>query len=424
MTSKIFSVTAREILDSRGNPTVEATVILESGYRGTMSVPAGASVGKYEALEVRDNDPHRYNGLGVLKAVANINKDINNALKGMDAFGQKEIDAKMIALDGTPNKSKLGANAILAVSCATAVAAAKQMRQPLYLYLNQMFSQMLQVKIERIPTPTFNVINGGMHGAGNLNFQEFHIIPATSKPFHEALEVGVNTYNAAKKILIYRNAVHSVGDEGGFAPNLFTNLDALEVLMDAIRSTSYKFGFDIFLGLDIAASVFKSERGYVIKDRPMPFNSDEFIEYLVNLHEKYHLLTLEDALDQDDWDSWKKLTAKMGHDVLIVGDDLLATNKVRLEKAISEKACSAILAKPNQIGSLWEFLEVLALAKKNDIRIIASHRSGETTDTFIADLAVATQSDYVKFGAPARGERIVKLNRLLAIEQELFPYLK
>jgi enolase len=265
------------------------------------------------------------------------------------------------------------------------------------------------------------MINGGLHGSGNLNFQEFHIIPATSNTFHGALEMGVVIYYAAKQILTYRNAVHSVGDEGGFAPNLFTNLDAFEVLMEAIRNTRYKFGVDVYFGLDLAATNFLTEQGYLIKDRPSAYRTDDFIEYLTELHKKYRLLILEDPIQENDWDGWTKLTAKLGKDILIVGDDLLCTNPERLEKAIKEKSCSAILGKPNQIGSLSEFLEMAAIAKKNDIKIITSHRSGETTDTFIADLAVAIQSEYVKFGAPARGERVVKYNRLLAIESELYP---
>lgn len=420
MSSNIYSITAREILDSRGNPTVEATVILESGYRGTASVPAGASKGSYEAVELRDDDKKRYIGMGVLKAVGNINTTINAKIKGSDALNQRAIDAALIALDATPNKSNLGANAILAASLATAVAASAHQRLPLYKYINTMFSALYPVKLERIPTPTFNVINGGLHGSGNLNFQEFHIIPASNKPYHDGLEMGVVVYYAVKQILAYRNAIHSVGDEGGFAPNLFTNTDALEILMDAIRNTQYRFGVDIFLGLDVAATHFLTEGGYLIKDKPVAYSPVEFIDYLVELQNKYHLLILEDALDEDDWDGWKKLTAKIGSDVLIVGDDLLATNTERLKKAIAEKACSAILAKPNQIGSLTEFLEVVALAKKNDIKVITSHRSAETTDTVVADIAVGIQSEYVKFGAPARGERVVKYNRLLAIESELF----
>ena len=419
MSSNIFSITGREILDSRGSPTIEVTAVLESGYRGTAAVPSGASKGKYESLELRDNDRDRYGGFGVLTAVKNINTTINAALKGKDALKQDEVDTVMIDLDGTPNKSTLGSNAILGVSLSVAVAASNHSRVPLYVYLNGMFSKLRPTKMDKIPTPTFNMINGGKHGTGNLDFQEFHVVPASNKSFHEALEMGVEIYYAARSILKYRNAVHSIGDEGGFAPNLFTNLDALEVLHESIRNTKYRVGTDVFLGLDLASSFFFKQTGYQIKDRPAKFTREEFIEYLIDLHKTYRVLILEDPLEEDDWVGWKELTAKLGESVLIVGDDLLVTNPERLNKAIEEKACSAILAKPNQIGTLTEFLSVIAIAKKHDIKVIVSHRSGETTDTFIADLAVAVQSEYVKFGAPARGERVVKYNRLLQIEQEM-----
>ena len=421
MDSRIHSITAREILDSRGNPTVETSVILHSGYRGTASAPAGASVGKHEAIEIRDHDEKRYSGMGVLTAVSNVNTVIGPKLRSMDALDQGSIDRTLKELDGTPNKSKLGTNSVLSVSLATVKAAANNQQIPLYRYINSLFHSRVPTSLDRMPTPTFNLINGGAHGAGNLDFQEFHVTPASNKRFHEALEMGVDAYHKVKQILIYRNAVHSVGDEGGFAPNLFTNLDALEVLSEALKNTVFKIGFDIFLGLDIAASHFKTERGYQIKDRPLAYNPKEFVKYLLDLHAKYRLLILEDPLDEDDWESWSMLTKEIGHDVLIVGDDLLATNPERLTKAIETRACSGILAKPNQIGTLSEYLDVIAQARKNDIKVVVSHRSGETNDTVIADIAVAVQSEYVKFGAPARGERVEKYNRLLEIEAELFP---
>lgn len=417
--SKIHSVMAREILDSRDNPTVETTVILESGYRGTASVPAGASLGKYEAVELRDNDPKRYGGMGVLKAVNNVNSIIGAELRGENVLDQGLIDKTMVDLDGTSDKHKLGANSILSVSLAATVAAANYLQQPLYQYLNHLFSGTLPTSLVRIPTPTFNVINGGKHGAGNLDFQEFHVIPATNKSYSDALRMGVEIYDAVKQILQYRNAVHSVGDEGGFAPNLFTNLDALEIILEAIKTTPYRFGVDVFLGLDVAASHFKKQSGYQIKDRPMAYTGREFVSYLSDLHKKYRLLLLEDALDEDDWEHWLLLMGELGQEILIVGDDLLATNPQRLERAIKDRACSAILLKPNQIGTLSEFFAVTLLAKRHDIKTIVSHRSGETNDTFIADLAVAIQSEYVKFGAPVQGERVAKYNRLLAIEAEL-----
>ncbi len=420
MSSKIQSIRAREILDSRGNPTIETTVIGEGGYTGVASIPAGASLGKYEAVELRDKNPKRYNGMGVLTAIKNIDTFITPKLIGHEANDQHGIDQIMIDLDGTPQKSKLGANSMLSVSLAIAVASASTLRIPLYRYLNALFSKNTPTPLSRIPTPTFNVINGGKHGAGNLDFQEFHIVPASNKAYHDALELGVEVYQAVKQILTYRNAVHSVGDEGGFAPDLFTNIDALDVLSQAIRTTSYRFGIDVFFGLDIAASHFKKQSGYLIKDRPSAYTTKEFIQYIHDLHAKYRLLLLEDPLEEDDWQGWKTITNSLGHDMLIVGDDFLATNPERLTRAISEKACSAILLKPNQIGTLSEFLEVVSIAKSHDMKCIISHRSGETNDTFIADLAVAVQADYVKFGAPARGERVAKYNRLLQIESELF----
>lgn len=421
MNSGIYTILAREILDSRGNPTVEATVILQSGYRGIAAVPAGASRGKYEAVELRDGDPERYDGMGVLKAITSITGTIMPKLRGMNALDQKGIDQALLALDGTANKGRLGANSILAVSIATAIAAANHQRIPLYSYVNSLLHQLVPTPLLRMPTPSFNLINGGAHGAGNLNFQEFMVVPATNKRFSQALEMGDEVYHEVRKILEYRNAIHSVGDEGGFAPNLFTNTDALAILTEAIKATKYRFGVDMFLGLDVAASQFKTVRGYEIKERPSAFSTKEFIELLQEIHKTYQLLILEDPLAEDDWQGWKELTEVLGGEINIVGDDLLVTNPERLQKAISESACNTILLKPNQIGSLTEFLNVVTMAKKHSIKCIASHRSGETNDTYIADIAVGVQADYVKFGAPARGERVVKYNRLLAIEQELFP---
>ncbi len=418
--TKIYSVVAREILDSRGDPTIETMAILESGYRGIASVPAGTSLGKYEAVELRDRDEKRYGGMGVLKAVANVNTTIATKIRGLDASSQGVVDKVLIDLDGTRDKHVLGANSILSVSLAVAAAVANARRMPLYRYINELFNPFVKTEITKIPTPTFNIINGGKHGAGNLDFQEFHIVPSTIKPYSEALEMGVAVYKSVKNILKYRNAVYSVGYEGGFAPDLYTNLDAMEVLSEAIRATPYRFGVDIFFGLDLAANSFRKENGgFQIKDKPSTLSPKDFIRYLKDLHKQYRLLLLEDALGEDDWQYWRELTTELGNEVHIVGDDILATNPDRLRRAITEHACSAILAKPNQIGSLSEFLSVIAIAKEHDIKTIVSHRSGETNDSFIADLAVGVQSDYVKFGAPARGERVAKYNRLLQIEGEL-----
>jgi len=405
-------------------PTLETTVILESGYRGTASVPAGASIGKYEAVELRDRDQKRYNGMGVLKAVDNVVNVIGLKLRGMDSMKQREIDNTLLALDGSPNKQRLGSNSLLSVSLSVSVAAAAQEHMPLFKYINTIFGGSLHTSIERMPTPIFNLINGGLHGGRNLNFQEFHVVPATNISYRDCLRMGEEIYTAARIVLDSRNFSHAVGDEGGYAPNLYANLEALEILIEAIRLTSYKFGVEIFLGLDVAAAQCKTERGYEIKDHPTPMTTNDFIKFLADLHKTYRLLILEDALVEDDWAGWKQLTTLIGSEIHIVGDDFLATNVERLRKAISEHACTAILCKPNQIGTLTEYFEVIRLAKANDIKCIVSHRSGETNDTFIADLAVGLQADYVKFGAPARGERVAKYNRLLAIESELFPESK
>lgn len=359
--------------------------------------------------------------MGVLNAINIVNSTIAPKLRGMDALDQRGIDQTMLTLDTTEDKSKLGANSILSASLSVAVAAAASQRLSLFRYLNTLFSQLVPTQLLRIPTPTVNVINGGKHGAGNLDFQEFQIVPASSLPYHDALRLSVEVYQKLKGILQYRNTSTAVGYEGGFAPNLYTNIDAMELLTEAIKATPYHFGVDVFFGLDIAASHFRTDRGYQIKDKQTPMNTKDFVDYLAQLHKNYRLLILEDALDEDDWAGWTQLTAQFGVDVMIVGDDLLATNLKRLEKAIHDKACTAILLKPNQIGTLTEFMSVVALAKKNNIQTIVSHRSGETNDSFIADLGVAVQSDYVKFGAPARGERVAKYNRLLQIETELFP---
>jgi len=417
--TKIYSITSREIIDSRATPTLETTVVLESGYRGIMSVPSGASIGKYEALELRDGDEARYQKMGVLKAINNVNTILASALKGKDAKQQFENDTTLIHLDGTPNKGKLGANAILSVSLALCAATAAAYRMPLYRYINILLKPTLPIPIKRIPIPLFNMINGGKHGAGNLNFQEFLVIPPSTISYHESVERCVETYNSIKHILEYRNAIHSLGDEGGFAPNLFTNEDALEIINDAVRANNQQVGVDIFLGIDLAASNFKTEKGYLIKDRPTPYSTKEFIAYFKNIHQKYHLLLLEDPIDEDDWEGWQEITRELGSEVLIIGDDLVASNYKRLEQAIKSKACSAVILKPNQIGTLTELLSTVVLAKKNDIKCIVSHRSGETNDAFVADLAVGIQSDYVKFGAPARGERVAKYNRLSQIEDEL-----
>jgi len=413
----ISAVKAREILDSRGNPTVETTVWLNTGHQGTASVPSGASTGKYEAHELRDNDPNRFNSMGVLKAVNNVNQIIGPAINKTSALEQTKLDQKLIDLDGTANKSKLGGNAILSVSMAVLKAAAQHYQIPLYQYIHKKFQLVKQ--LSKLPTPTFNIINGGAHGAGNLDFQEFHIVPSLRYSYHQALALGEEIYQALKKTLKHRRLIHSVGDEGGFAPNLFTNMDALEIILETINSTQYQFTKDVFLGLDVAASFFFTNGQYQIKDRAQPYNKDELIAYYTQLNQEYRLVSLEDPLQEDDWEGWTKLTRDIGSNTIIVGDDLLTSNKKRAQKAIQEKACNAILVKPNQIGTVSETIEVIKLCRQANWNIIVSHRSGETNDTFIADFAVGVAADYTKFGAPARGERVAKYNRLLTIESEL-----
>jgi len=413
---KIKDIHAREILDSRGNPTIETTVVLENGAEVTSAVPSGASVGKYEALELRDNDLGRYNGMGVLKAVANVNNVIKPKILGMEVRNQLEVDKTLIILDGTKNKSKLGANAILSVSQAVCRAAALEEKVPLFIHVGHLYD--LKPQEMRIPVPIFNLINGGKHGAGNLDFQEFHIIPSGQKVYSENLRIGEEVYQAVKKVLILHGAIHSVGDEGGFAPNLFTNLDALEVLVKAIREAGYVFKQDVFLGLDVAASYFYQEGKYKIKDKTTPCGPEELIDFYQELLNQYPLLSLEDPFWEDDWESWQKITQNFPN-TIIVGDDLLATNKKRVREAIKKRACSAILVKPNQIGTVAETIEVIKIARQAGWKIVVSHRSGETNDDFIADFAVGVGADYVKFGAPARGERVAKYNRLLKIEEEL-----
>ena len=412
--AKIQAIQAREILDSRGIPTVEASLWLDNGMAVTTAVPSGTSTSRRETVELRDKQDDRYFGQGVLKAVQNVNEILAPKLKGMDPSQQQQIDRMMMELDGTPNKSRLGGNAILAVSQAVCKAAAAMYMLPLYEYIAKKYQLVREALF--IPTPIFNVINGGKHGAGNLDFQEFHVIPSSRFPFNEALEIGAEVYHAIEQALINNNAIHSVGVEGGFAPNLFTNQDALELILEAIKMTRHQFSHDVFLGLDVAASTFYRGGKYIIKDRSHGYSTKDFIEYYKDLNERYHLFSLEDPLFEEDWEGWKQLTQDLGKDTMIVGDDLLSTNKELIVKAIQSGACSAVLVKPNQIGTISETVEVVMLAREAGWHVIVSHRSGETTDSFIADFAVGVGADYTKFGAPARGERVVKYNRLLQIE--------
>lgn len=415
--AKIQEITAREILDSRGNPTIEATVFLDNGIFGTASVPCGASVGSHEAVELRDHDQNRYQGLGVLKAIENVEKLIAPKLLNIDIYKQQEIDKIILELDGTPNKEKLGANAILSVSMAACCAGSKNAAMPLYLYINQFVKKENQSL--KIPTPLFNLINGGQHALNGLNFQEFLVIPPSSKPFHTGLELGVTIYKWLKTTLKSGNYSTLTGDEGGFAPSPSSNSEALSILKQAIDMSGNRAGYDIFLGLDSAANNFYNEKTYHIRDKPTDMSSKDLISYYEELNKSYHLLYLEDPMSEDDWDGWSSLNEKISHETIVVGDDLTATNPYRLQEALNKKTISGIVIKPNQIGTIVETLAVVEMARDTNLKITVAHRSGETNDDFIADFAVGVYADYVKFGAPARGERVAKYNRLLEIEQQL-----
>lgn len=415
----IKRIWSREILDSRGIPTVECYCQLDDGRFATSSVPAGTSTGSHEALELRDKDSLRYRGEGVLQACENINNVLGPALVGMDPTKQTEIDKKLIDLDGTENKSKYGGNAILAISMVVCKVAAISQNKALYAWINELAVEKGIAKGVKIPTPLLNMINGGLHGAGNLDFQEFWMIPATSKKFSVGLQMGVEIYQTIGDNLSRRGAIHSVGHEGGYAPNLFTNADAFEVFVESVRQTNYALGRDVFLGLDVAANSFYKDGDYTIRDRSSSLSDDQLLDYYKELISSYKLAILEDPFQEDAWDSWKKVYKELSGTAIIVGDDILVTNPKRLEKAIEEKACNGAVIKPNQIGTISETIDVVKMAKDAGFKLVTSHRSGETNDTFIADFAVGIASDYAKFGAPARGERVAKYNRLTAIEIEL-----
>src|SRR3989344_1865276 len=414
--AKIEKVVAREILDSRGNPTVEASVTLSDGTVGISSVPSGASRGTYEAHELRDGDTNRYRGMGVLKAIESVNSVIGPGIIGMEATHQQEVDKKMIEMDGTQNKSNLGGNAILAVSQATAKAAAKSSLLPLSVYLRQFLS--FHSEGHRIPTPLFNMIEGGKHADNGLDFQEFLVIPASSFDFQACLQIGIDVYNALKDFLKSSNLSTGVADEGGFSPEFATNLDVLKTLRSAIETTPHPFSKDVFLGLDVAASGLVNNRKYSIKDRSGQIDPSDFLAFYKSIAGEYSIIYLEDPFAEDDWESWRDIHNEMGGNSLIVGDDLTSTNPYRLQMAINNNVINALIVKPNQIGTVTEALAVVEIAKYKNLKIIVSHRSGETNDDFVADFAVAIGADYVKFGAPSH-ERIIKYNRLLEIEQEL-----
>jgi enolase len=410
--SKIKSVKAREILDSRGNPTIAAEVVLADDTVGLAAVPSGASTGKYEAVELRDGDKTRYNGLGVLKAVNNVNKEIAAALNGMEAGEQEAIDNKMIKLDATPNKSRLGANAILGVSLAVAHAAANSARKPLYRSLKEAASYTL-------PVPMLNILNGGKHATNSTDLQEFMVVPAGAKTFAEGLRMGAEVYAALKKVLKDKGLNTNVGDEGGFAPSLPANKAAVEAIISAIEKAGYKPGKDCFIALDPASSEFYENGRYVLAREGVSFSSAEMVDFYVKWANDYPIVSIEDGMAEDDWDGWQLMTKKLGDKIHLIGDDLYVTNVDRVSKGIKIKASNAVLIKLNQIGSLTETIAAINMAQNVGWKAVVSHRSGETEDTTIADLCAGLSTGMIKTGAPCRSERVAKYNRLLKIEEEL-----
>ena len=409
----IIDISAREILDSRGNPTVEVDVVLESGAAGRAAVPSGASTGEHEALELRDGDAKRYLGKGVLQAVQNVEEQIAPALRGMDATDQIGIDRLMLELDGTPTKSKLGANAILGVSMAVARAAATELELPLYRYLGGPMARLL-------PTPLMNVINGGAHATNTVDFQEFMIVPVGAETFSDALRTGAEVFHALKKVLVKRKLATGVGDEGGFAPDLKTDEDAIKVILEAIEAAGYAPGKEVALALDCAASELGKGGTYTFKKSGFGTRDAQgMIDLYAEWMEKYPIVSIEDGLAEDDWDGWAKLTAALGDRVQLVGDDLFVTNTEFLSRGIEEDVANSILVKVNQIGTLTETLEAIELARAAGYSSIISHRSGETEDTFIAYLAVATNAGQIKTGSASRSDRVAKYNQLLRIEEQL-----
>lgn len=413
MSSIISEVFAREILDSRGNPTIEVEVLLEDGSFGIAAVPSGASTGEYEACELRDGDSDRYGGKGVLQAVENVNGEINDALQGIDATEQSQVDKILITLDDTENKTRLGANAILGVSMAVARAAAEHYGMPLYRYLGGPRAQIL-------PTPMMNILNGGKHADNNVDIQEFMIMPVGGTSYSEALRMGAEVYHHLKLVLKAKGYSTSVGDEGGFAPNLKSNEEALDLIIEAIEAAKYVPGQDIVLALDVAASEMWVDGKYrMYKSTNELRTTEEMVDWYETLCSKYPIFSIEDGLDQNDWDGWAKLTESLGEDIQLVGDDLFVTNPEFLLKGIDSDTANAILIKLNQIGTLTETFEAISLAQRYGYNTIISHRSGETEDTFIADLAVATNAEQIKTGAPNRSDRVAKYNQLLRIEEML-----
>ncbi|HEX4647267.1 MAG TPA: phosphopyruvate hydratase [Steroidobacteraceae bacterium] len=414
--SRITDIRAREILDSRGNPTVEADVILDSGVLGRAAVPSGASTGTREAVELRDGDKKRYGGKGVLKAVEHVNSVLKGALLGRDPRDQAGIDRRMIELDGTDNKGRLGANAILSVSLAAAHAAANDARVPLYRHLAQLIGG---AREPVMPVPMMNIINGGAHASNNLDIQEFMILPVSAPSFREALRCGAEVFHALKKLLGDRGLSTAVGDEGGFAPDLDSNEAALGIIMQAVEQAGYDAGSDVYLGLDVASSEFFRDGYYRLESEERSFSSAAFARYLADLAGRFPIITIEDGMSESDWDGWAELTGVLGEKIQLVGDDVFVTNTRILKEAIERRVANAILIKPNQIGTLTETLAAIDMAEKARYASVVSHRSGETEDSTIADIAVASAASQIKTGSLSRSDRIAKYNQLLRIEAEL-----
>ena len=414
--AKILDIKAREIIDSRGNPTVEADIILDDGQMGRAAVPSGASTGELEALELRDGDNKRYGGKGVLKAVENVNTRIKKALVGQEVSDQKNIDQIMLDLDGTDNKSQLGANAVLAASLASAHAAARSAGLPLYCYIDSIQQNLNKYQL---PVPMMNIINGGAHADNSVDLQEFMILPVGAPSLSEAVRYGTEVFHSLKKVLSGMGLNTAVGDEGGFAPNLSSNEEAIGVILKAIENAGYRPGEDIFLGLDAASSEFYENGVYNLASESKKFNSEEFAAYLENWVDKYPIITIEDGMAEDDWDGWKVLSEKLGKRVQLVGDDLFVTNTEIFKKGIDLGVANSILIKFNQIGTLTETLDAINMAEQAGYTAVVSHRSGETEDTTIADLAVATSASQIKTGSLSRSDRVAKYNQLIRIEEEL-----
>ena len=414
----IKNIEALEILDSRGNPTVQVEVVTEGGFTGVAMVPSGASTGSFEAVELRDDNKERYLGKGVLQAVQNVNKKIAREIEGMNVYEQVKIDKKLIEIDGTDNKARLGANAILGVSIAVARAAANSLGMSLYNYIGG-------INAKELPIPMMNIVNGGKHADSNLNIQEFMIMPVGARNFKEGLRMGVEVYHNLKKVLKANGLSTAVGDEGGFAPKVENEEEAIDIILEAIERAGYIAGKDVCLAIDVAATEMYEEAQKIEKEGYYFWKTNEFktreemVEYIVDLTEKYPIISVEDGLAEEDWEGWKMLTNRIGENIQLVGDDLFVTNTRRLQKGIDNKIANSILIKLNQIGTLTETLDAIELAKKNGYKAVISHRSGETEDTTIADLAVATNSGQIKTGAPCRTDRVSKYNRLLNIEAEI-----